>query len=257
MTRKLSVLALAALFSTASAHAAIDNGAGGNGELFFSLWDANGSYSRDLNLSINDFEAALAATGALDLVWNADATLGSYLAGVTDLSALSFNLMATDTSGARRLLATYTPPTVSPTKTNDVIRSAATAAQTFVNNVNNELGANESVMVNSASAAWAGKSAFNNNLGGLLNFSDAGSLANNDYANGLGFLRIDAAATGIANSKYLPYVNEDGSAVNVWFDANRALHIASLTAPVPEADTWAMLAAGLGLVGLAVRRRRV
>jgi 5'-nucleotidase / UDP-sugar diphosphatase len=28
-------------------------------------------------------------------------------------------------------------------------------------------------------------------------------------------------------------------------------------APVPEADTWAMLLVGLGLVGFAVRRRRV
>jgi MYXO-CTERM domain-containing protein len=26
--------------------------------------------------------------------------------------------------------------------------------------------------------------------------------------------------------------------------------------PVPEADTWAMLLAGLGLVGFAARRRR-
>lgn len=35
----------------------------------------------------------------------------------------------------------------------------------------------------------------------------------------------------------------------------RALQVEAVTTPVPEADNWAMLLAGLGLVGFAVRRR--
>lgn len=35
----------------------------------------------------------------------------------------------------------------------------------------------------------------------------------------------------------------------------RALQVETVTSPVPEADNWAMLLAGLGLVGFAVRRR--
>ena len=35
----------------------------------------------------------------------------------------------------------------------------------------------------------------------------------------------------------------------------RTLKVEAVTSPVPEADSWAMLLAGLGLVGFAVRRR--
>jgi hypothetical protein len=35
----------------------------------------------------------------------------------------------------------------------------------------------------------------------------------------------------------------------------RTLNVQAVTTPVPEADNWAMLLAGLGLVGFAVRRR--
>jgi MYXO-CTERM domain-containing protein len=46
---------------------------------------------------------------------------------------------------------------------------------------------------------------------------------------------------------------------NSYFQYNDSFAIAVRTgdvAAVPEADTWAMLLAGLGLVGVAARRRR-
>lgn len=252
MKFKLNTLVAAALLAAAgSASAAIDNGAGGNGELFFNIWDANGSYSRDLNVSIDAFQTTLAAAGNIDLRWAADSTLTSFLAGVADATALKWNIMATDTSGARRLLTTFTAPTVSPTKTNDIIRTAATNTQTFVNSANTALAGSDSVAVNAASAAFAGKATFKDNVGGYLNFSNAGTLANNSYAGGLSFMRIDALASGTAKSVYNQYFDSTVAA-NAYLGADRSLHI---TAAVPEADTYALMLSGLALVGFVARRR--
>ena len=251
---KLKMVAAAlAIGFAAQANAAIDNGAGGNGELFFNIWDANGSYTLDLNKSIDAFQADIATAGLLNYTYAADATFVSFMAGVVNTSLLSFNIAATDQQGARRILSTYTPPKSSPTKTNDVMRSAASSITTHLNFVNPQLGAFDSLAVASSSAAWAGKSSFKHNFGGLINFSNAGTLANNDYTSGLSFMRIDASATGVANSVYNQYLDE-GQDIKVWVDGANALHIG--VAPIPEPETYALLLAGLGMVGFMARRRR-
>jgi hypothetical protein len=252
MNFKLNALVAAALLSAGSAHAAIDAGATGNGELFFNIWDANGSYTLDLNTTIDAFQTSLAAGGALNLSWAADSLLGTYLAGVTDLSAQKWNIVATDTSGAKRILNTYTAPVMSPTIANDLARTASLNVQTFATAVNGIIGANNSVAVNAASTAWAGAATFRDTINSKLNFSNAGTLANNTYATGLGFLRLDAAATGIAPSVYNPYL-DGGVAVNAFLGVDYTLHLQAV--PVPEASTYGMMLAGLGLVGFMARRR--
>lgn len=252
MNFKLNALVAATLLAAAgSANATIDDGAGGNGELFFNIWDDNGSYSRSLEVSIDAFQTTLAAGGPIDMSWTADATFTSFLAGVASPGSLKWNIMATDTVGARRILSTYTPPEKSPTKTNDVIRSAASSVQTHIKSINVALGTtNDSVAVTSADPAWSGKSTFKDNIGGFLDWSNAGTLANNSYAGGLGFMRIDGLGTGTANSVYNEYL-DDAVAVNAWVDSGNTLHVAA----VPEASTYGMMLAGLGLVGFMARRR--
>lgn len=242
-----AAVALVAVAGTASA--AIDNGAGGNGELFFSIWDANGSYTRDLNITIDAYQADLAATGNQNLSWAADASFSSFLASVANPAALNWSVVAADRSGAVRLLSTYSN-LPSSLKKDDATRNATSNARDFATSVNSVIGAGDSVAVDSASVAWAGKATFSNTLGNYLGFSNAGTLANNSFDAGLGFMRIDAKALNLATSVYTPY-SESTSAVRAWVDVNNTLHIAA----VPEPSEYAMLLAGLGLIGAVARRR--
>ncbi|MDP3538839.1 MAG: PEP-CTERM sorting domain-containing protein [Azonexus sp.] len=251
MKFSLKTLAAAAVMAVAAtgANAAIDNGAGGNGELFFNIWDANGSYTRSLETTIDSFQSQLGAAGNLNLSWSADATFTSFLA-TADTATLKWNVVALDSMGARRLLTTYTAPEKTVTKQNDVIRSAILDGQLFVGKVNTALAGADSVAVTSASTAFAGQVTFRENLRGQIDFSNAGGVANNSFATGLGFMRIDAAATGIAKSVYNEYL-DGSSAVNAWVDSTNTLHIAA----VPEPESYAMLLAGLGMIGFMARRR--
>ncbi|MBU1363607.1 MAG: PEP-CTERM sorting domain-containing protein [Gammaproteobacteria bacterium] len=254
MKFSLKTLAAAVVMAAAAtgANAAIDNGVAGNGDLFFNIWDASGSYTRDLGYSINSFETALGANGNIDLSWAADATFASFLAGVSDVNALKWNIVAVDKQGANRLLETYTT-LPSPLKTNDATRTAGNNTRDFATAVNGVIGAADSVKVDSASAAWAGKSSFNDTAAGYLGFSNAGTVANDSFANGLGFMRIGASATGFANSVYTPYV--DGQNVKAYLDGSD-LHLSAAVAAVPEPESYAMLLAGLGMIGFMARRNK-
>ena len=250
---KFKLIALAAVLAAAgSANAApIDNGAAGNGGLFFSIWDGANSYSRNLGFSINSFETGLAAAGDFTATFAADATFTSFL-GTADLAALKWNVVATDNSGARRVLETFTAPKPLTTKPSDSVRTLAGSTTTFVNSLNIKLAAANSATYAVGTEGYAGGLAFADNGAGGLNFSNAGTFASNSYANGLSFMRINAPATTIAPSTYTPYL--DGTAsVKLYLDGNNALNIA-VTA-VPEPESFAMLLAGLGLMGAIARRR--
>lgn len=258
---KTLVAAVAMAAAASGAHADIQAGNTGNGELFFNIWDANGSYTRGLVNRVDSFETALAAVGNIDLSWAADATFTSFLAGTvggTRSGTLLWNIVANDTSGANRLLTTYTPPEQTVTKADNVIRTTGAAVTTFISAVNPLMAggvlSGNSLAVDSGSTAYAGKPAtFGENIAGILDFSTAGTLANNSFANGLGFMRINAAAGGTLPSVYNEYL--DGTTpVNAYLDANNTLHLQALAA-VPEPESYAMLLAGLGMLGFMARRR--
>ncbi|PKO40715.1 MAG: hypothetical protein CVU31_16025 [Betaproteobacteria bacterium HGW-Betaproteobacteria-4] len=269
MKFSLKTLAAAVVMAAAAtgAQADIVTGTAGNGELFFNIWDANGSYTRGLSTLIGtpsatlatagytSFEGTLAATGNLDMMWTSDSLLNTWLASA-DVATLKWNVVANDTQAANRLLTTYTAPEMSVTQQNDVIRSAGANVTTFLNAVNplmeNTVGA--SMTATAGTAAYAGISTFGEKIFNKLNFSNTGTLANNSFAAGLGFMRIDALSLGTAKSVYNEYL--DGStAVNVWLDSANTLHIGAVAA-VPEPSEYAMLLAGLGMIGFMARRNK-
>lgn len=261
MKFSLKTLAAAVVMAAAAtgAQADIVTGSAGNGELFFNIWDANGSYTRGLNVQVNAFETGLGAAGNVDMMWASDSLLNTWLASA-DVSTLKWNIFATDTQGANRLLTTYTAPEMAVTKANDVIRTAGSNINTFLGSVNgvaeNVPGA--SIAVNAASSAYAGKTTIDGVFGetvfGKLNFVAAGTLDNNSYSSGLGFMRIDALASGTLKSTYNEYM-EGSTAVNVWLDSANTLHIGAVAA-VPEPSEYAMLLAGLGMIGFMARRNK-
>ena len=262
MTFKLNALVTTlVMVASAPAFAAISNGADGNGELFFTMWDSTNSYSRDLNITINDFETSLAGSGPLNLSFAADSTFTSFLS-TANSAELQWNVVASDAQGARRFLQTFTAPKPTTTKPNDSIRTGIGFTQSFVNDLNLKLSCGSSLIncnpapgVDSATYAvgtpgYGDDAKFGDDANGYLNFKNTGNSGTNSAATGLSFMRINAAATGIAASTYTPYL-DSGNDVKVYLDSSNALHIAA----VPEAETYAMMLAGLGLVGFMVRRR--
>lgn len=258
MNFSLKTLAVAVTLAVtaAGAHADIKTGSatGGNGELFFNIWDASSSYTRGLITSIDSFQSSISTSGNLDLSWGADSLLSSWLS-TADAATLKWNIVANDTVGANRLLTTYS--TLPATKVlNNSVYAASTATTTFLNAVNGAMagsvvGDGGSISAANSDGAAAGK-LFKDKFSGNLTISNAGTFANNSYASGLSFMRIDAAANTPVSAVYNQY--KDGTAVNAWFEVStKTLHLAA--APIPEPSEYAMLLAGLGMIGFMAGRR--
>ena len=255
MKFSLKTLAAAVALAAAagSASAAIDNGQGGNGELFFSAWDGATSYTYDMNTTIDAFEASKNAAGNLDLVWGADfmSGYGSWVANA-NTSSLQWSVLAMDSSGQRRILATVGSSMTATNSRIDALRNGVTQTQSYLANINGVISGNSFVVTDSSAATYAGK--VGDKVFGSFNFDTTGSFINNSYASGLVFEKTTAAATGStalgANAAY----TDDGIAVRAWVDSNNTLHIAAVQA-VPEPSEYAMLLAGLGLMGVVARRR--
>lgn len=267
---KSIAVAVTLAVAAAGANAAIDDGSTGNGELFLSVWNDAGSYTRDLGYTINQItgtsSTAIGATsllgqaGLMSLVFAADNTFSSYLSGVAaanfgSLSSLKFSVVSTDINGTFRQLTTYS---TLPTETMDMSTASAglTNVTTYLNKVNPLLGDAQSMTVTNGDSAWAGVAAFNDNLGGVSNFSNAGTLlGNNSAANGLNFQRLVITTAGVVSYNQLSDAATDpATPVKVWFDASNALHIAA--APIPEPSEYAMLLAGLGMLAAVARRNK-
>jgi hypothetical protein len=252
---KLKHIALAALVATSGfANAApMSTGSDGNGGLFFSIWDASGSYTRNLGMTIDSFASVIAGTGALDLSFSADSTFTSFLSAA-DAATLKWNIVAGDNTGARRVVETYSTLPATTVK-NEIIRGVTTGTLSFSNFVNQALVSSDSATFAAGTSGYAGDAKkFGEKAAGLLNFSNAGTLANDSAANGMNIMLINGLATGTAASTYTPYL-DGAESVKVYLDSSNTLHMSAITAAVPEPETYAMLLAGLGLMGAVARRR--
>ena len=275
MKLKLKLMAAAiALAASAGADARIINSAAGNGELFFTLYDAGAdlaikdddrAYVRDLGWLVdggrmNDWVSATTTHPLPALNANkqgfglgfrtiysiaADANLQSFLADSTDTARLRWNIAAGDAHGTDRVLTTATTVTA-PVLTRFRGFSGG-GIDTYLPNVNNfgipDAG---SIILTGRGAALG---FWSDNFGGRAAFSNAAGLGGS-----LGFF---ALSEPVASGRPVDLADVRQFMADSTIPATWTLeHSGELIyAAVPEPGAYAMFLAGLGLVGFMARRR--
>jgi hypothetical protein len=278
---KTLVAALALSVVATSANAAIDAN-NGNSELFFSAWDSNAGvgYTYDLNWNkfLNDFVGIdQAATAAGNTTLKANATVGASMIGAggviydqaltgmafANTAAVEWNLAAYDQgNGRNRLLMTLGDSGLPFASGNNQIKAAVTALSAYTPQANGKiLVPATDTFVNTVvgdGAAYAGNagSTYKDNIADTTTLLGA-------QATSLWFLAPDTQNSSVVQSTIQQQLFAfDGRAVtaNTYLNATDSLwHLQIAAVPVaavPEADTSAMMLAGLGLMGFIARRRR-
>ena len=258
---KLKMIALAAVMAVSGAAnaASIDLGATGatsyNGSVVFSIWDNNSSYSLNLNTGvagdsisgINSFLSTITAAPGSSLTFAADSTLTSWLSNA-NVAALEWNVTAINNGTTRSILTSADLPVLPSAESSTTARAGITSATTIFNNVNangTQSSANDSV-IQSNTPGYIGNAAFGTNFGGGINFTDASSALGTSMQMAV----LNVKSTGGTN------VTQAFDGVTASLDSKGDLTFSAPVAAVPEADTYAMLLAGLGAMGVIVRRRR-
>jgi hypothetical protein len=258
-----------ALASSSVAFGAIDPGTpSGNGELFLTVYDnrdvglgGQRSYTRDLGTAVNDW---VSQTGVLASVgpksFAADGTWSTFTSGLSAgaVAGLTWDVYAMDITGngpnGRRFLTTtnadMTVTSNKPTTSN--INGGMSSVKNYIDANNNLIPApgNTDYTQKVSVIAGAGDGTANalngkgNNLLAAVQFNTTEAVGN-----GLNFYYITpSSVSAVARSNPLQYTGAKWTLA-----ANGNLSYA--TAPVPEAETWAMFVAGLLGVGAITRRR--
>jgi hypothetical protein len=282
MTLK-AVAAALLIASSGAAMADIANGETGNGELFLSVWDQvnSQSYIRDLNVGMNSFGTINRPTGGFATnvdVWTgpgtnpirftsmADSNWTTFLSGksdavidqfVWDVIALDSTTVGSVPDGIRYLTTSGTALNWSTTTGNQQNNSSIVGfqgANAYVNAVNLTLTGDTSVggsaIFGAGSAAYMGEGTSGklDNFGTFARFKTTGLIGNP-----LDFYYITrSSASAPAEGLAVKYGNIGGDAE--WLLSKSG--DLTFSAPVPEPETYALMVAGLALVGVAARRRR-
>ena len=290
MNFKLKALAVTAIMAaSAPAFAAIDGGPTGNGELLLNVRYYGGDSATsggddisglfDLGLRMNDM-IALNGQAGISKSWNM--TGGAYGASWNQLMSfvtshggtadqIRYNVIALDSSqpniaGGVHYLTTANVDTY-PSLGNTNLKGFV-GMQQYID-ANNSRGTH-ATDANGASTATP-TDAPNTFFGAINGFGQGDTWLNKttvDTTQPLGtaqnfWLLTTSSTSNLAQATKTPFgadLNHDGKITGgelSKFDlhANGALTFASPVSAVPEADTWAMLLAGLGMLGAMVRRR--
>jgi PEP-CTERM motif len=282
MNFKLKTLVAAAVLavSATTASAAIQSGAAGNSEIFFSAWDASTGvgYTYDLlsALSATSFigaDAAASAAGNPTMLANAVVSnslitgpngqiLDVALTGLpfsSNFSNIQWNLAAFDNAGRTRLLVTKDGSDSTPAAlSSNQAKTAVTGFEGYSSQANSfmeSLAEDTYALTNDTNG-----SAYPGTFGATIN----GNIF--DTTNVLGsssFMYLVAQSTQASSNvaglvKQMATANGENLVATTYQQAGQwrlNLSVAQ-TAPIPEPETYAMFLAGLGMMGAVARRRK-
>ena len=211
--------------------------------------------SPSLNTGVTmDGLAALVSNGGAGYSFT-DSALTNWLA-TANTATVAWTIFANDQFGAQRGLTTTNGSNGTTTLTNGLARAANGNNSAWIDlNLNlaafNTAGVTEQVAANTSAAYIGASSLALGQTGYGYNFNSNGSLANSDYAAGMNVISINTPNATTAKSTYA--VVGTPVAAHAWMAGN-TFNIGTVAA-VPEADSLAMLLAGMGLVGSIARRR--
>lgn len=254
------LVAALALVAAGSANAAIDNAASGNGELFLVVNDdtAGFSFVADLGIKMNDFNP-VSMPQPFNL--NSFSQWAPFYAAIGgSLSNSIFTVLAMDSLGTkagddRMWVSTSSAVLIDDIKATQskMLGGATPTADVLLGklNINEDVAAGDmQQMANGSAYSAKGTTTYwMDNMGIALQAKLPFSVmtAANESAN-FGFMVTTGTQTSLT-----PIGDNYVQAAGQWTIENNNL---IYTVPVPEAETYAMLLAGLGLVGFAARRRK-
>lgn len=251
MNIKLKGLVAAAVLTAAAipAQAAVELGSTGSSSALLTLVDfgANVSATFDLGLNYIDF-----AGGANTTAQTWDLTAGDYADAWTSFNAaasaanVKWFFAATDNTGngagARSIVSTSNGVITNQSTTQLV--TAISSVDSFQNGLNFLI--NHNTVANGASVSTAAPQ----NAGWLSaagKINNSGSVVAGAFGDQLVLMQASTGANGLAAATQSIFSND--------FTFSLASNGTLVYAPIPEADTSAMLLAGLGLMGFIARRR--
>ncbi|MFZ5593570.1 MAG: PEP-CTERM sorting domain-containing protein [Pseudomonadota bacterium] len=273
MSMKMKALAAAVALTAVAgpASAALLKSSTGNSDMMFVVMDYAGtpddfsddrSYSRDLGIGMNYFSSgtlppvfnsALSAPG-YNLTFTPDQTFLDFLAGTkpADVSALRWNVAGSDANGPDRAMTTITALPGLPTLTEFRQWSAGyDATAGYQNAIGTHPTSAEGSAIATAADGYALATRYwgdnwNGRTKDIITTAKMGESA--DF-----YVLWEKVASGnnVAKPEIQQYTGFNNQPLKWTLQNDGDL----VLAPVPEAETWAMMAAGLLLVGAAARRR--
>lgn len=262
---KALVAALALSAASLSAQAAMDTATStGNGSFVLSMWNqASGtSATFDLGFNYNSF-SDLVNQGSFNLTTGSYADAWNTFTSLSTSGTTKWAIFAGDNVGSARTVGSrgyYTTANsldgMSQISDTAAVISVASNFDVYVGANNNISTGNHSSVANGASTSTltAISGAGSANAYGTGKAGAAGPIAGAELGSSLQMLQILSQGTSAPTANFMA----DAGGTNYTFklSSNGLLSVSSVTTAVPEADSYAMLLAGLGLMGVVVRRRK-
>ena len=252
------LVAAAVLAASIPAHAAIDLASTGNGSFLLTAVDFTNNISAtfDLGQNYNDYVGNAASSNAWDLTTGDYATAWSTFMATANVNNIKWFVAAGDnlgiTVGSKGFISTYAgTPTSWPTSA----MITALGAFDFYAQGNDLSGtgtvvSNHATVANGASVANGGQPYAQTAFTSALKLNNTGPVVGGSIDSALQVFQVLNAANGLTAAT--PTVFAGSSFL---LSSNGQLTYTTAIAPVPEADTYAMMLAGLGVMGFIARRR--